>query len=137
LSVFVDSSIWFAAVVESDRDNERARSILTATTGHVTTDHVLVETWLLLNSRCHRKAAEDFWEKIRDADVRVELISAADLESAWVIGLAFADQKFSIVDRTSFAVAERLGITQVASLDPDFVVYRYGPNRERAFEIVR
>ena len=129
--------MWFAAVVERDRDNDRARSILDTTTGHVTTDHVIVETWLLLNSRCHRKAAEDFWENIRNADVRIELISAADLESAWAIGLAFADQDFSIVDRTSFAVAERLEIRQVASFDNDFAIYRYGRNRDRAFEVIR
>jgi predicted nucleic acid-binding protein len=41
------------------------------------------------------------------------------------------------VDRTSFAVVERLGITQVASFDNDFAVYRYGRNRDRAFEIIR
>jgi len=36
-----------------------------------------------------------------------------------------------------FAVMERLGIKQAASFDPDFAIYRYGHNRERAFEIVR
>jgi len=32
-----------------------------------------------------------------------------------------------------FAVMERLGIKQAASFDPDFAIYRYGHNRERAF----
>lgn len=135
--MFVDSSVWFAAVVARDRDNARAKSILRKTTGHVTTDHVLIETWLLLNSRYHRQGAERFWESIRVGHVRVELITAADLESAWAIGETFADQEFSIVDRTSFAVIERLGLTQVASFDADFAVYRYGRNRDRAFEVVR
>jgi predicted nucleic acid-binding protein len=137
LSVFVDSSVWFAAIVARDRDNGRAKSILRKTTGHVTTDHVLVETWLLLSSRYRRQGAERFWESIRRGRVGVELITAADLERAWAIGEAFADQEFSIVDRTSFAVIERLGITQVASFDDDFAVYRYGRNRDRAFEVLR
>jgi predicted nucleic acid-binding protein len=133
----VDSSVWFAAVVARDRDNTRAKSILRKTTEHVTTDHILVETWLLLNSRYHRQGAERFWESIRVGSVSIEMVTAADLESAWAIGDAFADQAFSIVDRTSFAVIERLGITQVASFDDDFAVYRYGRNRDRAFEILR
>jgi uncharacterized protein len=133
----VDSSVWFAAVVARDRDNGRAKSILRKTADHLTTNHVLIETWLLLNSRYHCQRAERFWESLRRADVRIEFTTAADLERAWAIGEAFADQEFSIVDRTSFAVIERLGITQVASFDSDFAVYRYGRNRDRAFEIVR
>jgi predicted nucleic acid-binding protein len=137
VSIFVDSSLWFAAIVARDRGNARAKLVLQNTTGHITTDHVLVETWLLLNSRYHRDAAENFWDRIRRAPTRVEPITAPDLEEAWAIGEAFPDQRFSIVDRTSFAVLERLGITHAASFDDDFAIYRYGRNRERAFEIVR
>ena len=100
-------------------------------------DHVLIETWLLLNSRYHRHAAENFWQSIRQAQVRVEQITASDLEAAWAIGEAFSDQNFSIVDRTSFAVMERLGISHVASFDDHFAIYRYGRNRDRAFEVMR
>jgi predicted nucleic acid-binding protein len=59
------------------------------------------------------------------------------MEAAWATGEAFDDQSFSIVDRTSFAVMERMGITKVASFDDDFAVYRFGRNRDRAFEILR
>jgi predicted nucleic acid-binding protein len=58
------------------------------------------------------------------------------MDAAWTIGEVFADQEFSIVDRTSFAVMERLGITRAASFDKDSAVYRYGRNRDRAFEIL-
>jgi predicted nucleic acid-binding protein len=137
LSIFVDSSMWFAAIVVRDHRNSDAKSILHETTDHVTTDHVLVETWLLLNSRYRHQAAERFWEGIRRGAARIEPATAADLEAAWAIGEAFPDQNFSIVDRTSFAVMERLGITQVASFDDDFAIYRYGRNRDRAFEVIR
>ena len=129
--------MWFASIVARDRRNARAKSVLQSAKGHVTTDHVLVETWLLLNSRYHRQAAETFWDAIRRGAARVELITAADLEAAWAVGEAFPDQSFSIVDRTSFAVMERLGISRVASFDDDFAVYRYGRSRDRAFELVR
>ena len=59
------------------------------------------------------------------------------MNAAWAIGEAFHDQNFSIVDRTSFAVMERLGINRAASFDDDFAVYRYGRSRERAFEVIR
>lgn len=137
MSVFVDSSVWYAAVSVRDRDNERAKAILASTPDHVTTDHVLVETWLLLNSRYRKEVAERFWEGIRRAGIQVEPVTTADLESAWAIGQAFPDQNFSIVDRTSFAVMERLKIAQAASFDDDFAVYRYGRARDHAFELVR
>jgi uncharacterized protein len=136
VSVFVDSSFWFAAVVKRDRDNARSKAVLREAGRPVTTDHVLVETWLLLNSRYHRRGAERFWETVRRG-AHVEIVTAADLEAAWAIGGAFPDQEFSIVDRTSFAVMERLGLTRVASFDSDFAVYRYGRNRDRAFEVLR
>ena len=137
MSVFIDSSVWFAAAVARDRDNARAKSILNSTWDHVTTDHVLVETWLLLNSRYRREVAEQFWDRIRRGGVRIETITMADLQAAWTIGAAFADQAFSIVDRTSFAVMERLGIVQAASFDNDFAVYRYGRAHDKAFEVIR
>ena len=64
-------------------------------------------------------------------------VDAGDLDVGWRIGEIFDDQRFSMVDRTSFAVMERLEITQVISFDDDFVIYRYGPNRDRSFEVVR
>jgi predicted nucleic acid-binding protein len=137
LSVFVDSSVWFAAVSARDRDNERAKAILAGTSDHVTTDHVLVETWLLLNSRFRKEVAERFWEGLRRGGIRIEPVTTADLEAAWAIGQAFPDQNFSIVDRTSFAVMERLNIVQAASFDDDFAIYRHGRARDQAFELVR
>jgi predicted nucleic acid-binding protein len=129
--------VWFAIIVARDQNNARAKSILIDETERVTTDHVVVETWLLLNSRYHRTGAEQFWERIRRGTARIENATAADLERAWEIGEAFPDQSFSIVDRTSFAVMERLGIARAASFDDDFAIYRYGRERNRAFEIVR
>jgi predicted nucleic acid-binding protein len=56
---------------------------------------------------------------------------------AFRIGEEFPDQDFSIVDRTSFAVMQRLGLRRVATLDEHFAIFRFGRNRSHAFEIVR
>jgi len=137
MSLFVDTSVWYAAAALADVGNPRARAILASGEPLFTTDHVLVETWLLLRNRIHRKAAEQFWEGIRNGAVAVGPVSMADLEAAWQIGHSFRDQDFSLVDRTSFAVMRRLGIERAASFDNHFAVFRYGPKRRHAFEIIR
>ena len=135
--VFVDTSVWFAAANIREQRNRRAKELIAETDQPVVTDHVLIETWLLLNSRIHRHAAEGFWAGIRAGVAEIERVTAADLEHAWSIGEIFADQNFSIVDRTSFAVMERLGLTCAASFDQHFAIYRYGHRRDKAFEVLR
>lgn len=138
MRAFVDSSALYAAADRSDGQSGAARAALSEyRDGLITSDHVLVESWLLARARRGAEAAESLWRRLRLAGTAVESIGPADLEAAWRIGEAWADQGFSIVDRTSFAVMERLGITRVISFDEDFAVYRYGPRRSRAFEVVR
>jgi predicted nucleic acid-binding protein len=137
MSLFVDTSVWYAAADRGDTSNQRAKEILSADDSLVTTDHVLVETWLLLRHRLGHHAAERFWLGLQNGAAAIEAITAADLERAWAIGEAFSDQDFSIVDRTSFVVLQRLGLERVAAFDDDFAVFRYGPKRERAFTVVR
>ena len=136
MSLFVDTSVWFAAADSSDVGNARAKSILANDEPLVTSDHVLVETWTLLRYRIHRHAAERFWEGLRNGSAAIEPVGIADLESAWQIGLSYRDQDFSLVDRTSFAVMRRLGIERAASFDDHFAVFRFGPKRRHAFVIV-
>jgi uncharacterized protein len=137
LSLFVDTSTFYAAVDSRDRHHARATEILRAANPLVTTDHVLVESWRLMRDRGGHQNAERFWAGIRRGLASVEPVLPADLDAAWRIGENFADQEFPIADRTSFAVMERLGIASVATFDDHFAIYRYGPGRERAFEVRR
>jgi predicted nucleic acid-binding protein len=137
VTVFVDTSVWYAAADRADRSNRQAQRILTESDDRLTSDHVLVETWSLIRHRLGWDAAERFWEGLRGGVAKVEAVGPADLEAAWSIGEAFEDQDFSIVDRTSFSVMQRLGITQVATFDDDFAVYRFGRHRDRAFTVIR
>lgn len=129
--------MWYAAADRGDRSNDRAKHLLTEEKHLVTSDHVLVETWVLLRHRLQREAAERFWEALRSGVAIVEAVTSADLEVAWSIGERYPDQDFSIVDRTSFAVMQRLGIRRALAFDNDFAVFRYGRNRDQAFELVR
>ena len=98
---------------------------------------MLIETWRLARIRLGRGVAEGFWAALRAWGAAIESVLPSDLDAAWRIGEAFPDQDFSLVDRTSFAVMERLGIAGAASFDEHFSIYRYGPRRERAFEVRR
>lgn len=119
------------------RFNVRAKAILGVGEPLITTDHILIEAWLLLRHRLSRNAAERFWEALRAGVALIEPIGVADLESTSAIGQAFSDQDSSVVDRTSFAVMQRLRIRRVATFDNDFAIFRYGRKLERTFEIVR
>jgi predicted nucleic acid-binding protein len=134
---FVDTSVWFAAVNSGDAWHVRAKEVLTRAGPLVTSNMVLGETWRLLHQRVHLKAAEGFWHGIRRGVARLEMVIAADMEAAWHIGQRFSDQEFSLTDRTSFAVMERLGLVTVASFDRDFAIYRFGRRNAEAFEILR
>jgi uncharacterized protein len=135
LTLFVDTSAFYAAADTADRSHERAKRILDAGEPLVTSDHVLAESWLLLHHRLGRRAANAFWEAIRAGACAVEYVGPADLEVARTIATDFEDQDFSLVDMTSFAVMQRIGVLRAASFDDDFAIYRFGRRRDRAFEL--
>jgi uncharacterized protein len=137
LSLFVDTSAFYAALDRDDRHYARSKELLARDEPLLTTDHVLFEAWRLARDRFGYDVAERFWANLRAGAVSIEHVTPADLDAAWAIGETFADQSFSIVDRTSFAVMERLGIHRALAFDDDFAVYRFGPRRDRAFELLR
>ena len=136
MTIFVDTSVWFGAAYAKDRGNARAKTILSSTNELATSNFVLLETWYLLRNRLSWAAAEIFVQNIRNGIAALEYVLPADIESAQAIGARFADQEFSLTDRTSFALMERLGIEQAASFDADFAVYRFGRDRTKAFGVL-
>jgi uncharacterized protein len=137
LTLFVDSSAFYASVDSGDSAAERARAVLASGEPLVTSDHVVVESWLLLHNRLRHRTADNFWRRLKQTGTPIESVTPTDLEVAWRIGEEFPDQEFSIVDRTSFAVMQRLGVYRAATFDDDFAIFRFGPNRQRAFEVIR
>ncbi len=86
-----------------------------------------------------------FLQSYVDTSARVSMADRAEVSpqrvervmppTAATIATAFADQDFSLSDRTSWAVMERLGIHDAISLDQDFRVFRFGPGRRRRFNV--
>lgn len=137
--IFVDTSAFYAAADRSDRHHAIAAATFTArgTSGDLTTtDHVIVETWCLMNARLGRACAMRFWDALSGGVVKVLGVGSADLQRARRIVRDFPDQPFSLVDCTSFAVMERLGIGDAFAFDSHFRVFRHGPRHGRAFRVL-
>ena len=136
MTVFVDTSAWYAAADADDTSHSRASARLHEFSGELlTSDHVLVETWFLASSRLGTHVAEALINRIRTGVARVESVTLADLEVAAQNHEAFADQTFSIVDRTSWSVMQRLGVHAAIAFDRDFSIYRFGIDRRGAFTV--
>ncbi len=136
MSIFVDTSAWYAVADRSDRCHRKAKDFYLATAGKdelVTSDLVVAESWTLIAAHLGRSAALRFWEGLRDTGTPILTIEPPDLEAAWRIVQSYADQDLSLTDATSFALMERRGIDRVFAFDAHFLVYRYGTGRRRAF----
>jgi predicted nucleic acid-binding protein len=134
--MLTDTGAWYAIADSSDRHHEEARRFYLAEAPRgrlVTTDLIVAETWALLVSHLGRAAALTFWQTLRDTRIRILTIEGVDLEAAWRIAQIFPDQPFSFVDSTTFALMERLSISEAFAFDNHFLVYRYGSDRQRAF----
>ncbi len=133
---YVDTSAWVALADSAEASHDRVAAALRDRPGClVTSDHVLHETWMVMRFRHGFKPAGRLVDSIRGGIARIEVSGLADLEVAAAIGAAFPDQHFSLSDRTSWAVMERLGIHDAVSLDSDFRIYRFGPDRRRSFTV--
>jgi predicted nucleic acid-binding protein len=134
--MLVDTGAWYAITDTTDRHHEEASRFYTEHAGRtpfVTTELIVAETWALLTTHLGRSAALTFWETLRATRTPILTVEPVDLEAAWHIVQAFPDQDFSFVDCTTFALMERLGITDAFAFDAHFLVYRFGPGRQRAF----
>ena len=136
MSVFVDTSAWYAAADRSDVHHRRAVERLSEFAGDLlTSDHVLVETWFLAANRLGAGVAETLINAIRAGRSHIEVATVVDLTVAAQIHDAFADQEFSIVDRTSWSIMQRLGVHEAISFDRDYSIYRFGRDRRQAFTV--
>ncbi len=136
-TILVDTSAWYALAAADDAHHPEAKKFYQSQRGKarwVATDLILAETFTLLNLRLGRSSAIRFWETLRQLGTAVLCLDPVDLEAAWHITQAWNDQSFSLVDCTSFALMERLGITQVFAFDQHFLIYRYGLQRQLAFQ---
>jgi predicted nucleic acid-binding protein len=74
--IFVDSSAWFAAVNRRDRHHDRSVELLASHSPLATSHLVIVETWLLINSRIDFATAELFLRGVSSGGCEIVPVSA-------------------------------------------------------------
>jgi predicted nucleic acid-binding protein len=128
-SVFVDTGAYAALVIGVDANHRRARETLTELEQRgailFTTNFVVAETYALILARAGRPLAItmlDRLERSRDLVVRV---TEEDERRAYEIVRRYQDKTLSLVDATSFAVMERLGITSAFTFDGHFAQFGF------------
>jgi predicted nucleic acid-binding protein len=138
-ALFVDTGAFYAFADTDDAHHAAAFSTFMArgSSGDlVTTDHVIVETWLLMRGRLGAGAAMRFWDGLESGVIKVLGVTSAEFARAKEIARNWTDQQFSLVDCTSFAVMERRKINAAFAFDRHFRVFRAGADRKRCFHVV-
>jgi uncharacterized protein len=126
--VFVDTSAYFAAANRRDASHEAASAIMqqlvVARRRLFTTNFVLAELHALLLTRLDRRVAAQVLAAVESSALSTFIrVSAADERRAREIVFSYTDKDFSLTDATSFAVMERLHITQAFTLDQNFAQF--------------
>lgn len=139
--VLADTSALFALVVENDANHVRAAECaqrLSADKEEAwTTTHLVHELWMLVFARFGLAKADEVVRGVLATVPTITQVEAGDLGRALAVTADFPDQDFSLADRLSFVLLERLGRKRVWTYDSDFAIYRFGPDRTEAFTIIQ
>lgn len=99
--------------------------------------HIIQEFWFLVASRAGRDLADSALNSVFDSGTKLYEFNAKDVRSALSLADKYPDQSFSITDRISFAMLERLERNQVWTYDRDFAIFRYGRDLSSSFVLVQ
>ena len=129
---FADTSYWFALQVPHDRHHADAVALARQAGRIVTSNHVVGETWTVLNRKGGHRAGVGFLDRLgRLPDVAVAYVDEATEEDAWTWLRRHDEREYSFVDATSFAVMRRRRITEAMAFDGDFAAAGFVEARPR------
>ncbi|MEA2512994.1 MAG: hypothetical protein QOJ59_2481 [Thermomicrobiales bacterium] len=116
VAVFVDTGAYAALALTSDANHRRALATATALELRraflCTTNWVVAETYALILARAGRTAAISILDRFEQSPDLIVRVAEDDERRAYEIVRHYQDKTFSLVDATSFAVMERLGMTE-------------------------
>ena len=134
--LLVDTNVWVEAADATNRDYRTCVDLLARHVGRLITPvTVIVETAWLIESRLGPAAETRFLRTVTTPEA-VTIIDLTPTDWVRVIELVdtYADLGLGTVDASIIAVAERFGITQIATMNHrDFRVVR--PAHITAFEL--
>jgi predicted nucleic acid-binding protein len=116
--IVVDTGVVVAMGNRRDDDHHRCTELLTTTLEPlVLPEPLLVEIGYMLGSRAGAQAEADFLRDVADGAYTVESMMLADIARAADLVEKYADLPLGTADACVIALAERLGVTRVATLD--------------------
>ena len=134
--LLVDTNVWLAAADRrSDRHSDCAQVVRVHSSVLASTVPVIAESsWLILD-RLGAGAQADFLRMATSSHLRVVDLTEADWSRCLDLAEGYADLRLDLMDASIVAVAERLGVSTVATLNHrDFSVVR--PRHLDAFELL-
>lgn len=135
--IVVDTGVLYAAADRRDHDHDACVALLDA---HPTAElavpaTVITETALLIRSRLGDPTEQAFVASVAAGDFTVIDLTEVDYQRCAELLATYADLHLGLVDASIVAIAERLGVTTLATLnDRDFRVVR--PAHVDAFELL-
>jgi predicted nucleic acid-binding protein len=124
--MLVDSSGVLAALDAGEPDHEAVLAAIEADKRPLRiNDFVIAEVDFLILKRFGPAAEQAFLEQINEGIFRREMVTDDDMLRASEIIEQFEDHRFGITDASLMALSERLGISEVLTLDErHFAVFR-------------
>lgn len=134
--LLVDTGVLLAAADDNDPDHEACVALLAGTVDElVTTGLVVAEAAYLIDRQLGAAAEAGFFRSLGNGDARVEPVTVADFERIAELIERYADFPLGGTDASLIAVAERLGLHRIATLDHrHFAVVQ--PKHVDAFQLV-
>jgi len=126
----IDSGHLVALFDKDDIYHKQAKAFLKEFKGK------LLSTTAVLTEVCHLldfsvQAQIDFLTWVKNGAVQLEEITSFDLSRVIELTKKYADIPMDFADSTLVVIGERLNISQIASVDKDFYIYRF--RRRQAF----
>ncbi|MBD2100587.1 PIN domain-containing protein [Leptolyngbya sp. FACHB-261] len=120
--IFVDTSAWFASVMQSDANHKAASLWLSQNSQPLlTTDYVVNETLTLLRTRRQTPRALALGEEFFASTLaQIYYLSEADIQQTWQVFSQFSNKEWSFTDCTSKVVMTKLNMTEAFAFDQHF-----------------
>jgi uncharacterized protein len=132
----VDTSFLFALVTNQDKDHARVLAALeTLSAVPIIAAPVMVELFYLISVRINYHRAVEVFDSL-DSSYQIEPLSSGDRQRMREIMRKYAKSEFDYTDTANMALAERLGITIICSLDKDYRFRYYQPEHTEYFTIL-
>jgi uncharacterized protein len=126
MTAILDTSFLFALTDQSDRNHQRVLAVAQHTNERLVLPAVVLpEICYLIASRLGHQAMRHFMANMTPDNVQVESVTPEDLIRVHQILEKYADNELDFTDAAIIAIAERMAITRVYTLDRrDFSVIR-------------